>query len=671
MTPVYHFFGGKGGVGKTTCAAAAAVAASEAGRRVLLVSTDPAHSLADALDVRLGPRPVRVPIGRHSLRGRRAVRGVLEGLELDADRALARWIGKRRRAFVTIGERGTYLDADDIERFLRLSLPGVDELIGLIELARVARAAPRDEVIVDTAPTGHTLRLLATPATLRRIATVLSDMQAKHRFLSESLGRGYRRDFTDALIDELDAEGRQLAELLADAGRCTFSWVVLPELLTLAEARDGVAALDAAGITVNDIVVNGVTPVLDAACRTCLARAHAEADAIGTIRATFPGRCLRFVRALPDEPRGVRALRRIHGAGAETPPKVPALGAVPASHDRLGPMRTPAAAGEPWLSVIAPPGRRLVLFGGKGGVGKTTCASAAALALAAREPGRRLLLLSTDPAPSLSDVLDLEIGDRECRIPRVPGHLVARELDADRAFAARRDRYREAVDELFNALLGGSRFDIAFDRVVVRELIDLAPPGLDELFGVLTVIEALRPRGSDDSGAGHDLVVVDTAPTGHTLRLLRMPETALQWVHALLAILLKYRKVIGLGDLAADLVEVARDLRELAALLRDPERTGFVAVTRAAELPRLETGRLLARLTDLGIHVPALVVNRVTSGACARCAAAARRERRVTTALGTALPERCAMIVAPALPVPPRGADALTRWGRAWTISQP
>jgi arsenite-transporting ATPase len=526
--------------------------------------------------------------------------------------------------------------------------------------------------VVDTAPTGHTLRLLAMPGTLRRIAAVLSDMQAKHRFLSESLGGGYRADVTDALIDELDAEGRGLAELLRDARRCTFSWVLLPEILSLEEARDGVAALDAAGITVNEIIVNGVTTVPDPRCAVCAARARAEAESLAAIRASFPGRPLRFVPTLPHEPRGPAALRRLTAAGRATAPacgrRPPTRAARAADADVRG---ADAAGGDDWLSVLAPPGRTLLLFGGKGGVGKTTCAGAAALALAAREPRRRVLLLSTDPAHSLSDVLGLEIGDRERRIPGAPGDLVARELDADRAFAARRDRYRDAVDELFNALLGGSRFDIAFDRVVVRELIDLAPPGLDELFAVLTVIEALRPRGPAGEDGGHDVVIVDTAPTGHTVRLLQMPETALQWVHALLAILLKYRKVIGLGELAADLVEVARDLRELATLLRDPVRAGFVAVTRPTELARLETGRLLARLGELGIPVPALVVNRITRGACARCAAAARREMQVAKAVATALADGCAMIVAPALPVPPRGADALTRWGRTWTISDP
>ena len=94
--------------------------------------------------------------------------------------------------------------------------------------------------------------------------------------------------------------------------------------------------------------------------------------------------------------------------------------------------------------------------------------------------------------------------------------------------------------------------------------------------------------------------MLDTAPTGHALRLLAMPETALDWVQALLAILLKYREVVGLGELAAELVATARRLRALRALLADPARARVVAVTRAAELPRRETERLLARLRRLG-----------------------------------------------------------------------
>src|SRR5262249_17936634 len=98
--------------------------------------------------------------------------------------------------------------------------------------------------------------------------------------------------------------------------------------------------------------------------------------------------------------------------------------------------------------------------------------------------------------------------------------------------------YLDAVDAVFEALRGGSAFDPTYDRVVVEDLIDLAPPGLDELLGILSITDAL---GLDGKAAAYDVAIVDTAPTGHALRLLAMPDVALEWVHALMAILLKYR----------------------------------------------------------------------------------------------------------------------------------
>jgi arsenite-transporting ATPase len=90
-------------------------------------------------------------------------RGRLLAAELDAKRALDLWLGERRSDLETIAERGTYLGREDVSRFLDLGLPGVDELVGLIELMRLVRAFPGDEVVVDTAPTAHTLRLLSMP----------------------------------------------------------------------------------------------------------------------------------------------------------------------------------------------------------------------------------------------------------------------------------------------------------------------------------------------------------------------------------------------------------------------------------------------------------------------------------------------------------------------------
>jgi arsenite/tail-anchored protein-transporting ATPase len=644
--PRFRFFGGKGGVGKTTCAAAAALAAAERGRRVLLISTDPAHSLGDAVATRLSARP----------RLLRARAGALAAVELDADRALQRWLAERRRPLRTIADRGTFLDEDDVDRLLALSMPGVDELIGLIELHRLARSRPHDDVIVDTAPTGHTLRLLAMPETLARIAVVLSDMLAKHRFLGESLAGVHRGDAADALVAEIDGEARALHALLRDPARASFSWVLIPEPVVLEETLDGVRALDAAAIAVDEIVVNRLTPP-SRGCPLCTGRAAAEADVVRRLRRALPGRRLRLMAAADEEPRSLAALRRL----AAAPP--PTLARPRA---RRPPRRRAAPGGAPaWLDTLAPRGTRLLAFAGKGGVGKTSAATAVALGLATRRPEAKLLLLSTDPAHSLADVLGVPLGDDERPVPGVPG-LVARELDAEASFRVRRERYEKAVDELFDGLLRGSRFDVAYDREVVRELMELAPPGLDEVFGVLTLIDSLFRAHPPP----YDLVVVDTAPTGHALRLLAMPAGALEWVHALLAILLKYRAVLGLGDLASDLLDVARELRDLAALLRDATRTRVVAVTRPAALPRLETVRLLRGLRRLDIAVGGIIVNALTPPGCPRCRRAAARERREIAALGaaagSAVGKRCAMISSPAESPPPGGVEGLRDWLGRW-----
>jgi arsenite/tail-anchored protein-transporting ATPase len=317
----YRFFGGKGGVGKTTCAAAAAVALAETGRSVLLVSLDPAHSLGDALDRALSAHSRRL----------RTSRGRLDAVELDADAALHEWIGARRPALKRLLSRGTYLDDDDVEELLRLSLPGVDELIGLLELTRLAGRRPYDEIVVDAAPTGHLLRLLAMPESLKRLAGVLDALHAKHRFLAAALGGQYRSDSSDDVIAEIESQSERLAGLLRDRQRCQVWWVLLPELMAVEEAKDAVAALRADGIGVRDLVVNRVTAGrLPWNCPACAGRAQYERAVLADVQDAFRGMPVRTVPALAREPRGMAKLRslgrraRFASAGAPPLPSAPA-----------------------------------------------------------------------------------------------------------------------------------------------------------------------------------------------------------------------------------------------------------------------------------------------------------------------------------------------------------
>lgn len=631
LTAIFTFFGGKGGVGKTTCAAAAAVRAAGEGARVLVLSTDPAHSLGDALAVKLGPDARRVD-------------GHLYAAQLDADRALGRWVDERENAFRTIAERGTYLDGEDVERLLSLSLPGVDELVGLVELRRLASAREYDHVVVDTAPTGHTLRLLEMPETLRRFAEVLDDMHAKHRFLASSLGGRWRPDFADDVIGEVERDAAELRALLTDGTRASFTWVTLLEPLPLDETEDGVRAIEELGVRVDTIVANRTWPAPDRPCALCTPRVAGENAQRTRLARTYLRKRLLEIPSAPREPRGVDALGEVAMSVCKLAPAV-ALRAKTAAVENA----------EQRAPLPFPEDAKLVLFGGKGGVGKTTCAAACAVDAARRAPGKRVLLLSTDPAHSLADAFDCELDDEPRVVPGATKNLAAREVDARRAFETERDRYRKAIDDLFASIFKG-KMDASFDRRVLEDLLDMSPPGIDELVAILSIV---------DAQSRWDMVVVDTAPTGHTLRLLALPPKALEWVHALMQIILKYRRVVGLGDLASDLTDLARRLRALIALLADRERCAFVAVARPAELPRLETERLAAGLEELGVPLSAIVVNAVTSGACGRCTQATRAEAPELRRLAR-IASRAATFVAPARYPAPAGAKALVAWRATW-----
>lgn len=201
-----------------------------------------------------------------------------------------------------------------MDRLFALPLPGVDELVGLLELARLAGAEERDEVVVDTAPTAHTLRLLAMPEALRRFAGLLAAMQRKHRAVAEQLAGAWRPDAADALPAAIEAEAALLGDLLHDPRRARFHWVLLPEALSLAETRDALGELRQSGVRVEEaveLVVNRVTPPAPEPCATCEARRTEEARVVKELAAAFPGLPVRFVPAAEREPRGRAALLRL------------------------------------------------------------------------------------------------------------------------------------------------------------------------------------------------------------------------------------------------------------------------------------------------------------------------------------------------------------------------
>jgi arsenite-transporting ATPase len=442
--------------------------------------------------------------------------------------------------------------------------------------------------------------------------------------------------------------------------------VTLPEMMSVDESLDAMAALGRAGIRVNEIIVNRVLP-LARPCPLCDRRRTEEHRVLAVIRRRLGRR--RKVRVIPaevKEPRGLTALARIGRTLAATE--------IPISEDTDGTEVRPGKGSTVASSRAAAPasfpaihGASLIFFGGKGGVGKTTVAAATALCVARASPGRRVLLLSTDPAHSLADVLAAPVSDAPAAMRNGPKNLLVRELDAPRAFAARRGDLEAAVNEIAS-VFGTGEPGSGVERAA--ELMNLAPPGIDELFGIISVV---------DARADYDVIVVDTAPTGHALRLLETPDAAREWTQALLRVLLKFKRLVRPGQLAEELLVLAKSVRELQAMLRDAAHTRFVAVTRAAELPRLETERLLQRLRRLRLSTPAVVVNALTRapGACVRCRAVAAAERRSLAALRRTLRRshgrsgECVIIQTPLSVPPPTGVTALESWARQWWTMEP
>ena len=653
-TPRYTFVGGKGGVGKTTCAAAMAIRAARAGFATLVISTDPAPSLGDALDQRLAATPR--PVAR--------VRG-LHAVEVDAARALDSWIARRRATLEEIALRGTWLDRDDVSRLLKLSLPGIDEVAALLQIAELGGSDRYDRIVVDTAPTGHLLRMMEMPGVLNGIAVAFDHMQAKHRIMVEAIRGGWTPDAADLLIQQIGEDAERMAALLRDATQARVAWVTLPEQMAVEETVDALAWLAGHGMTVDMVLVNRVTLPPPQRCRWCQARRRVERAAIDRLRRVAPGRLLIPIPVASREPRGVAALGTIGDAIDRPAPIARASAGRAAAHVTASLHASLRLSAAPSL---VDPDTRLVMFGGKGGVGKTTCAAAVAVTLAVADRRKRVLLLSADPAHSLGDVLGAPVTDGAAPIRGGPANLSVRELDAQRALQQLRNRLADAIEELFARLSGSGAIETGLaghDRRVMRDLVDLAPPGIDELVAMIEVL-AVLDQSSADNGT---LLVIDTAPTGHALRLIEMPALVHDWVKALMGILLKYQPVVGVGQLGAVLLKLSQGLGRLRELMADPVRTRFIAITRAAALPREETVRLLKRLEAAGVSAPVTVVNAAGAGTCRRCRADAATQAKEIGALQrqTAVRGRSpATLVARAEMPPPHGPRELRAWHSTW-----
>lgn len=571
--PRLLFVGGKGGVGKTSvsCAAARARAAAQPDKQHLIISTDPAHSTADAIAENGAPDNLTV-------------------VEFDAELAHASFLEANAEHLKAIATRGTFFDDSDVDMFLDLSLPGLDELMAFHTLATIDASGEYATITIDTAPTGHTLRLLGMPRFLETYLDAMETLLAKHRYMAGVFG-STEEDPTEVFLENLRETVGGLEESLQDPQQAAFLPVMLPETLSIAETARLLDELDDLRIAAPELVINRLIPAEDNPIATAIR--SAQWNSIITVPEQMIQRDVWALPLLQLEPRGDDGLQALSQQFI-APGTI--KGFLLDEDAEITELPEPAVDSPIPTKVLKD--KSILLFAGKGGVGKTTTAASTATQLAAS--GTKTLILSTDPAHSLADALAIDLSDEALE---VQPNLHAAHIDADTAFAAFKREFENEIEEAMNALVSGA--ELAFDTDAMRHLIDLAPPGLDELMALLRVIETLEEHT-------YDTVVLDTAPTGHLLRLLELPHLVSDWLNTLFNLILKYDNMLKVPNLKARLVEISRGAKQLQDLLTDSSRAGLVAVAIPTVLSSEETIDLLKACETLGVSVPAVIINQVT-----------------------------------------------------------
>ncbi len=601
-------FGGKGGVGKTTCASATALhlAKHRPGETFLLVSTDPAHSLKDCFAGATVPDNLLLR-------------------EIDPQQSLMRFKLRHEEHLRTIALRGTFLDQADVSQLVDLSIPGLDEMMALLEIELWVKEARYACIIVDTAPAGHTLRLLALPATMRKWIAALDAMLAKYRYMTRLYQGTYHPDEADAYLGQTLADLKRLWALLRSSKRCRFVPVLLAEAMSVHVTRVMLGELDRLGLPLRELLVNRLLVAPDD-CPVCSDTQARQLQALAELMPTFPKYAFWGLPLLGNELQGSEQLLSLWQA-TQLLPLLPLLPRQPLPVPIANSLAEPTSRFMRQLLVSQPApllasSVKLLLFAGKGGVGKTTLACASALRLAQERPGSETLLFSIDPAHSLGACLGCEVGPQETR---VAAGLSVIELDAQAEYARLKKNYADELTGIFGRNNGQAGMELAFDREVMDRILDVAPAGLDEMLALTRIVDLMDRRQ-------YDLFVLDTAPTGHLLRFLEMPELIENWLKTFFGLFLKYRDVFWLPGITQTMVDLSKKLKAFRRLLIDARQAALVAVAIPTEMAFVETQHLIAACQRLGTAVPVLLVNLLApASSCPTCSALNRAQQALVS----------------------------------------
>ncbi|MFA5819232.1 MAG: ArsA family ATPase [Bacteroidales bacterium] len=290
-------FGGKGGVGKTSCAIATALALSE-NFKTLLISTDPAHSISDCLEQQIGFKVTKV-------------KGVdnLSAIEVVADEALSVFKAAHQSELKKLLETSTYLDNEDIDEMLTLSIPGIDEIMSFKTIIDFIEEGGYDKYVVDTAPTGHALRLISSPKLLDGWIKMAARMRWKYRYIITSFSGSYIKDDVDTFLLNLKKTVKRVESILRDNTKCEFIPVCIPEAMAISETDRLLLDLSKSGIISRQIIVNNV--MVSDGCDFCRRRKAGQLPYLQEISKTFNNLNKVEVPMFAEEIKGLEALYQL------------------------------------------------------------------------------------------------------------------------------------------------------------------------------------------------------------------------------------------------------------------------------------------------------------------------------------------------------------------------
>lgn len=575
-------FSGKGGVGKTTlaCAFARHWAKLFPQESILLISTDPAHSLGDVLQLPVTTAATALQDFAN-----------LQVRSLDAKELLGEFKAKYGKFLELLVERGSFVEGEDLTPVWDLDWPGLDEIMGLLEIQRLLTEKVVDRIVVDMAPSGHTLNLLGIKDFLDVVLNSLELFQEKHRAMSKTFKGTYIPDEVDEFLVDLKTDLNEGRALLQDESFTACLVVAIAEPMSLLETGRFITSLEellipCQGLFINQIALNP-KPDLDR---------YSEQQQLLEKFLNLPGNHPVFI--LPQqatEPLGAEALDALI-------PQLQALEEV-----ELGPeaiVQWPEKVPPSFPDFIAE-GRQLILIGGKGGVGKTTVAAALAWGLAHRYPNKKIRVISIDPAHSLGDAFGQDLG----HIPmQITNNLSGQEIDAEVILEQFRENYLWELAEMMSGEgPNPGNIKIAYTPEAWRMLVAQALPGIDEMLSLIEVFELLNRNEQD-------LIILDTAPTGHLLRFLEMPAALSDWLAWIFKLWIQYQNVLGRVEFMGRLRTLRQQVVKAQKQLKDAQYTEFIGVIQAQAAIVSEQVRLTESLRKMEVPQRYVVHNRYREG---------------------------------------------------------